>query len=68
MEIFGLMSLGLFLGMTHAMDADHIAAVSAMWNRQGGKHGLMWRGLYWALVMVLRFWRFARFCCQLGRL
>ena len=33
MEIFGLMSLGLFLGMTHAMDADHIAAVSAMWSR-----------------------------------
>lgn len=47
MEIFGLMSLGLFLGMTHAMDADHIAAVSAMWNRQNGKHGLMRRGLYW---------------------
>jgi len=47
MEIFGLMSLGLFLGMTHAMDADHIAAVSAMWNRQGGKYGLMRRGLYW---------------------
>jgi len=46
-EISGLMSLGLFLGMTHAMDADHIAAVSAMWNRQGGKHGLMRRGLYW---------------------
>jgi ABC-type nickel/cobalt efflux system permease component RcnA len=47
MEIFGLMSLGLFLGMTHAMDADHIAAVSAMWNRQDGKHGLIRRGLYW---------------------
>ena len=47
MEIFGLMSLGLFLGMTHAMDADHIAAVSAMRNRQGGKHELMRRGLYW---------------------
>jgi high-affinity nickel permease len=30
MEIFGLVSIGLFLGMTHAMDADHIAAVSAM--------------------------------------
>jgi len=41
------MSLGLFLGMTHAMDADHIAAVSAMWNRQGGKHELMRRGLCW---------------------
>jgi ABC-type nickel/cobalt efflux system permease component RcnA len=35
MEISGLMSLGLFLGMTHAMDADHIAAVSAMWNLSG---------------------------------
>ncbi|MDC1407073.1 hypothetical protein N8524_01945 [Candidatus Puniceispirillum sp.] len=46
MEIFGLMSLGLFLGITHAMDADHIAAVLAMWNRQCGKLGLMRRGLY----------------------
>ena len=46
-EIFGLMSLGLFFDMTHAMDADHTAAVSAMWNRRGGKHGLMRRGLYW---------------------
>ena len=55
MEIFGLMSLGLFLGMTHAMDADHIAAVSAMWNRQGGKHGLMRRGFTGALAMALRF-------------
>ena len=60
MEISGVMSLGLFLGMTHAMDADHIAAVSAMWNRQGGKHGLMRRGLYWgaghgiALLATLR--------------
>ena len=47
MEIFGLMSLGLSLGMTNAMDADHNASVSAMWNRQSGKHGLMRRGLYW---------------------
>ena len=48
MEIFGLMSLGLFLGMTHAMDADHITAVSAMWSRQGGKH--TWIDLAWALM------------------
>jgi nickel/cobalt transporter (NicO) family protein len=47
MKIFGLISLGLFLGMTHAIDTDRIAAVSAMWNRQGGKHGLIRRGLYW---------------------
>ena len=48
MEIVGLMSLGLFLGMTHAMDADHIAAVSAMWNRQGGKQA--WIDSAWALL------------------
>ena len=30
---------------------DHIAAVSAMWNRQGGKHGLMRRGLYWGAAL-----------------
>ena len=48
MEIFGLMSLGLFLGMTHAMDADHITAVSAMWSRQGGKQA--WIDSAWALL------------------
>ena len=48
MEIFDLMSLGLFLGMTHAMDADHIAAVSAIWSRQGGKQAwINQRWLYW---------------------
>ena len=60
MEIFGLMSLGLFLGMTHAMDADHIATVSAMWNRQGGKHGLMRRGLYWGAGHAIVAYRCAR--------
>ena len=51
MEIFGLMSLGLFLGMTHAMDADHIAAVSAMWSRQGGKQA--WIDSAWALLLAM---------------
>jgi len=53
MEIFGLMSLGLFLGMTHAMDADHIATVSAMWNRQAWINAA--GGFTGVLVMVLRF-------------
>ena len=66
MEIFGLMSLGLFLGMTHAMDADHITAVSAMWSRQDGKQAWIdQRGLYWcaghAIVVCRRarlyFWQ-----------
>ena len=55
MEIFDLMSLGLFLGMTHAMDAGHIAAVSAKWSRQGGKHGLMHMGFTGVLFTALRF-------------
>jgi ABC-type nickel/cobalt efflux system permease component RcnA len=62
MKIFGLVWFGLFLGMTHAMDANHIAAISAMWNRQSGQHRLIRRWLDWgaghgiallALCMVL---------------
>ena len=51
MEIFGLMSFGLFLGMTHAMDSDHIANVSAMWSRQGGKQA--WIDSAWALLLAM---------------
>ena len=56
MEIFSLISLGLFLGMTHAMDADHITAFSAMWSRQGGKQAWIdQRGLTGALAVPLSF-------------
>ena len=57
MEIFSLISLGLFLGMTHAMDADHITAVSAMWSRQDGKQAWIDQrvGFTGALAMPLSF-------------
>ena len=29
MEFFGLLTLGFFLGISHAMEADHLAAVLA---------------------------------------
>jgi len=47
MEFLGLLTVGLFLGMSHAMEADHLAAVSSMWRSQNGRYGIFQRTLYW---------------------
>ena len=43
----GLLILGFFIGMRHALDADHLAAVAAISTQQNSirstiKHGLVW--------------------------
>ena len=43
----GLLILGFFIGMRHALDADHLAAVAAISTQQNSisstvKHGLIW--------------------------
>ena len=48
MEILGLLTLGLFLGMSHAMEADHLAAVSSMWCLEHGRRSILQRTLYWS--------------------
>ena len=45
--MFGILGLGLLLGMQHALEADHIAAVSSIAARRSRigdivKHGLTW--------------------------
>jgi hypothetical protein len=45
--MFGILGLGLLLGMQHALEADHIAAVSSIAARRANiaeivKHGLTW--------------------------
>ncbi|MES5481819.1 urease accessory protein [Bradyrhizobium sp. INPA03-11B] len=45
--MFGILGLGLLLGMQHALEADHIAAVSSIAARRTNaaeivKHGLTW--------------------------
>ena len=45
--MFGILALGFLLGMQHALEADHIAAVSSIAARHSHaadivKHGLTW--------------------------
>lgn len=54
MEVFGFLSLGFLIGMAHALEADHLAAVSTlMTDSKGSKKQLMYRGAVWGLGHTL---------------
>jgi sulfite exporter TauE/SafE len=42
-----LLLLGLFTGMRHALEADHLAAVVALSTRSAGRLASVWRGIAW---------------------
>ena len=42
--------LGFLIGMSHALEADHLAAIGAMAaSEKGGRRALVWRGIAWGL-------------------
>jgi nickel/cobalt exporter len=43
------LGLGFFLGVRHATDADHVAAVATMLRREGGLPGALRVGALWGL-------------------
>lgn len=47
MEYLVLFPLGIMLGMAHAFEADHLAAVSAMHDREDGVVNMIRRGAIW---------------------
>src|SRR6058998_1698284 len=47
--IFGLAGLGLLLGVRHAFEPDHLAAVSTLATRQGSVWAACRLGLAWAV-------------------
>ena len=47
--LFGSVGLGLVLGMRHALDADHVAAVSTIVSQQRGVRGSALVGGFWGL-------------------
>jgi hypothetical protein len=49
MHFVSLLLLGLFLGMRHATDADHIVAVATILSRQRSMRGSMLIGAAWAV-------------------
>ena len=47
MEIWSLLAFGALVGMQHALEADHLAAVAALSARPSTRRGLILRGAWW---------------------
>ncbi len=64
--MFGVLGLGLLLGMQHALEADHIAAVSSIAARRTDVRDIVKHGLTWGLGHTLTLFVFAGAAILLG--
>ena len=65
--MFGILGLGFLLGMQHALEADHIAAVSSFAARRSQVGDIVKHGLTWGLGHTLTLFVFAGCAILLGR-
>jgi high-affinity nickel-transport protein len=65
--MFGILGLGFLLGMQHALEADHIAAVSSIAARRSRVGDIVKHGLTWGLGHTLTLFVFAGAAIVLGR-
>src|SRR5690349_2396259 len=65
--MFGILGLGFLLGMQHALDADHIAAVSSIAARRSHVSDIVKHGLTWGFGHTLTLFVFAGVAMLLGR-
>jgi hypothetical protein len=65
--MFGVLGLGFLLGMQHALEADHIAAVSSIAARRSQLADIVKHGLTWGLGHTLTLFAFAGAAILLGR-
>ncbi|MGE9007180.1 hypothetical protein ACO2JO_01260 [Leptospira interrogans] len=65
--MFGILGLGFLLGMQHALEADHIAAVSSIAARRSRVGDIVKHGLTWGLGHTLTLFVFAGAAILLGR-
>ena len=65
--MFGILGLGFLLGMQHALEADHIAAVSSIAARRSRVSDIVKHGLTWGLGHTLTLFIFAGVAILLGR-
>ncbi len=47
--LLSVLGLGLLLGMQHALEADHVAAVSSVVSRRKGLRSISWHGAVWGI-------------------
>lgn len=64
--MFGILGLGFVLGMQHAMEADHIAAVSSIAARRTNVGDIVRHGLTWGLGHTITLSLFAGAAIILG--
>ncbi len=64
--MFGILGLGFLLGMQHALEADHIAAVSSIAARRTDVRDIVRHGLTWGLGHTLTLFIFAGAAILLG--
>ena len=65
--MFAILGLGFLLGMQHALEADHIAAVSSIAARRSRISDIVKHGLTWGLGHTLTLFAFAGVAILLGR-
>jgi high-affinity nickel permease len=65
--MFAILGLGFLLGMQHALEADHIAAVSSIAARRSRVSDIVKHGLTWGLGHTLTLFVFAGVAIMLGR-
>ena len=65
--MFGILGLGFLLGMQHALEADHIAAVSSIAARRSRISDIVKHGLTWGLGHTLTLFAFAGAALLLGQ-
>lgn len=65
--MFGILGLGFLLGMQHALEADHIAAVSSIAARRASIRDIVRHGLTWGLGHTITLFAFAGVAILLGR-
>lgn len=64
--MFGILGLGFLLGLQHALEADHIAAVSSIAARRSQVGDIVRHGLTWGLGHTLTLFAFAGAALLLG--
>src|SRR3989440_6608199 len=66
-QMFGILGLGFLLGMQHALEADHIAAVSSIAARRTHVGDIVKHGLTWGLGHTLTLFTVAGAAILLGQ-
>ncbi len=66
MSYFSILSLAFVVGMGHALETDHLAAMSNMLTQKGNRRSLIARGAFWGLGHTLALFAFCTVAVGLG--